>query len=364
MLPAGVLELATATLCGAAVGLERQWSGHADGTRARFAGLRTFTILGAIGGCSGLLWTVELTILAAILFGGAMAIVVAAYIAGSRDDIDGTTEVAALIVLAAGVLASVGFLQLASGTIAITTLLLVEKPSLHRLARRLDGVGFRSGIRFAVMALVILPLLPAGPFGPQPGFRPRVLWMMVLFFSGLGFAGYVGRRLVGDNRGHVLAGLLGGLISSTNVTFAFARSSRAQPESARHLARGAVAASAMLYPRVLTATLLLGPSVTPYLAPLLAAPALAAVLPLLLTSHQTDRPSASTADSHPLQLRPALQMAALFQAVLLVVHFVRGWWGDSGVLVSAGVLGLTDVDALTVSMTRDVAALSHHRPLR
>jgi uncharacterized membrane protein (DUF4010 family) len=66
----------------------------------------------------------------------------------------------------------------------------------------------------------------------------------------LGFAGYVGRRLVGDKRGHLLAGLLGGLISSTNVTLAFARSSRTQAASARSLAWGAAAANAMLYPRV------------------------------------------------------------------------------------------------------------------
>jgi uncharacterized membrane protein (DUF4010 family) len=353
----GVLELSTATLCGAAVGLERQWSGHADGAGARFAGLRTFTMLGAVGGCSGLLWNTGLPVLAALLFAGGMAIVVAAYVAGSRQDVDGTTEVAALIVLAAGVLASVGFLQLAIGTIALTTLLLIEKPSLHRLARRLDGVGFRSGIRFAVMALVILPLLPEGPFGPQPGFRPRVLWLMVLFFSGLGFAGYVGRRLVGDKRGHLLAGLLGGLISSTNVTLAFARSSRTQAASARSLAWGAAAANAMLYPRVLVATLVLGPDVTPSLLPLLAAPALVAALPLGLASREMDRPLAGTAPpGNPLQLLPALQMAALFQAVLVAMHLLRGWFGASGVLVSAGVLGLTDVDALTVSMTRDVAA--------
>ena len=50
MITADILGLLIATLGGAAVGLERQWSGHAEGPRARFAGIRTFTMLGAMGG--------------------------------------------------------------------------------------------------------------------------------------------------------------------------------------------------------------------------------------------------------------------------------------------------------------------------
>lgn len=121
----------------------------------------------------------------------------AGYIARSRQDVDGTTEAAALVVLAAGVLAGIGSLRIASGIVAILTLLLVEKSRLHALVQRIDDVGLRSGARFAVMALVILPLLPEGPYGPLGGVRPRELWALVLFFSGLSFAGYIARRAVG-----------------------------------------------------------------------------------------------------------------------------------------------------------------------
>jgi len=72
-----------AALGGAAVGLERQWSGHADGPRARFAGIRTFTMLGALGGFSGSMWTASITTPAAILLAGAVAIVVLGYSAAS-----------------------------------------------------------------------------------------------------------------------------------------------------------------------------------------------------------------------------------------------------------------------------------------
>jgi uncharacterized membrane protein (DUF4010 family) len=351
-----LLALLIAALGGAAVGLERQWSGHAEGPAARFGGIRTFTMLGAIGGFCGFLWTSGVTVPAAILFSGAVALVAAAYVAGSRHDIDATTEVVALVVLASGVLAGVGFIRLASGIIAIATLLLVEKSRLHALVRRIDDVGLRSGVRFAVMALVILPLLPEGPYGPFGGIRPRALWAIVLFFSGLSFAGYIARRIVGPGHGYLATGVLGGLVSSTNVTFTFARMSRESPELARALAIGTVGANAMLYPRVLVVTTILNAAVVPSLALYLVPPAIVAALIAALGARRASATAAPHMEqSNPLQLGAALQMAVLFQVVLMAVHVVRGRWGASGIFTSAAVLGLTDVDALTLSMTRDVA---------
>jgi uncharacterized membrane protein (DUF4010 family) len=351
-----IFFLVIATLGGAAVGLERQWSGHAEGPAARFAGIRTFTMLGAVGGFSGWLWDAGITAPAGILLAGAVIIVAAAYVRGSRQDIDGTTEVAALVVLAAGVLAGMGSVRLASGTIALLTLLLVEKSRLHGLVQRIDNVGLRSGVRFAVMALVILPLLPPGPYGPLGGIRPREIWLLVLFFSGLSFAAYLARRLVGPGQGYFVAGLLGGLVSSTNVTFTFARASRSEPAMDRALAFGAVAANAMLYPRVLVATAILNMSVVWPLIPYLVAPALVAAAAAAVGARRVQASGAPDVTlQNPLQLAAALQMAVLFQAVLMAVYVARQRWGESGVFTSAAILGLTDVDALTVSMARGVA---------
>jgi uncharacterized membrane protein (DUF4010 family) len=351
-----IVGLLIAALGGAAVGLERQWSGHAEGPGARFAGIRTFTMLGAVGGLSGWLWTAGVAAPAAILFAGAVTIVAAGYVAGSRHDIDGTTEVAALVVLAAAVLAGLGSIRLASGIIALVTLLLVEKSRLHALVHRIDDVGLRSGVRFAVMALVVLPLLPEGPYGPLGGVRPREIWALVLFFSGLSFAGYLARRIVGPGHGYLVTGLLGGLVSSTNVTFTFARTSREDPAADRALALGAVAANAMLYPRVLAATAILNAAVAPRLVPYLAAPALIAALVVIAGGRRSsDVDVAAVPVRNPLQLAAALQMAVLFQAVLMAVHLVSSVWGEAGVFTSAAILGLTDVDALTVSMTRGAA---------
>jgi uncharacterized membrane protein (DUF4010 family) len=351
-----IVRLLIATLGGAAVGVERQWSGHAGGPSARFAGLRTFTMLGAVSGLSGLLWAAGVTAPAAILFAGAVAIVAAGYLAASRVDTDGTTEVAALVVLAAGLLAGLGFVKLASGITALVTLVLVEKTRLHALVERVDEVGLRSGVRFAVMALVVLPLLPEGPYGPLGGVRPRELWALVLFFSGISFAGYVARRLVGPGHGYLVTGLLGGIVSSTNVTFTFARTSRAEVAMDRALAFGAVAANAMLYPRVIVATAILNPSVVLPLVRYLVAPAAVAALVAAFGLRRSPAEQESSASlNNPLQLAKALPMAVLFQVVLMVVFVAREWWGSSGVITSAAILGLTDVDALTASMARGIA---------
>ena len=350
------IGLLIAALSGTAVGIERQWSGHAAGPRARFGGVRTFTLLGGLGGLGGGLWTAGLTGPAVVTLAGATALIIAAYVAASARDVDGTTEVAALVVLASGVLAGSGAYRIASGIIALTCLLLVEKSRLHAIVGRIDDIGLRAGARFGVMALVILPLLPQGPFGPFGGIRPRELWALVLFFSGLSFLGYVARRALGSGQGLLVAGLLGGLVSSTNVTFTFARMSRVDPGAARALAFGALAANAILYPRVLVAIAVLNVALLPAAALYLAPPALVAAGAVVVGAWRARAENAPpTTIANPLQLVAALQMAAVFQAMLMLVHVAGRAWGAAGVYGSAALLGLTDVDALTVSMSRGAA---------
>ena len=357
-----VTGLLIAALGGTAVGVERQWSGHAEGPTARFAGVRTFTLIGALGGLSGALWNLGLSGPAVAVLSGTAALTVAAYITASRRDVDGTTEVAALVVVTAGLLAGIGAYRLASGIIALTCLLLVEKSRLHSLVARIDDVGLQAGVRFGVMALVVLPLLPAGPYGPFGGIRPRELWALVLFFSGLSFLGYVARRILGPSHGYLVAGLLGGLVSSTNVTFTFARVSRTESSTDRALAFGALAANAVLYPRVLVAIAVLNWPLLPLAVRYLALPALVAVAAVVAgvqRSRGDDVPASAMAN--PLQLTAALQLALVFQAMLMLVHVAHTQWGAAGVYGSAAVLGLTDVDALTVSMARGVAYTASHR---
>jgi len=207
------------------------------------------------------------------------------------------------------------------------------------------------------MAVVILPLLPTGPYGPLGGIRPRQLWAMVLFFSGLSFAGYLARRAIGSNRGYPIAGMLGGIISSTSVTLSFARASRKETGVGIPLASGVLAACAVMCVRVIFATAVLNLAVSIKLLPYLVGPlVVAAFIAWFGVRNQKEPASDEITPSNPLQFRLALQMAVLFQIVLFAVRWAQNTWGEPGVFISAGVLGLSDIDALVVSMAKDTGA--------
>lgn len=352
-------RLGVAALAGLAVGIEREWSGHATGPNARFAGVRTFFLLGVLGGLAGWLTDGGLVPIAAILLASGVLLTLAAYIMAARQGgaaIDGTTEAAALVVLALGTAAGLGFLLVASAIASIMVLALAEKTRIQEAIERLGAPEFAAALQFAVLALVVLPLLPEGPFGPYDSIRPRALWTVVLLFSALNFAGYLATRAIGASRGYSITGLLGGLVSSTAVTLQSSQHSRDAGEKVgRALGAGVIGACTVLLLRVTAITVVLKPelglALAPYLAPVLGVGIVAFVA--AYRSHGHEGKTAVAEDTRsPLGLWAAIKMALAFQVVLLAVPFVQQWLGPRGVLASAAVLGFTDVDALTYSMTR------------
>lgn len=362
-------DLLVAALVGLAVGVEREWSGHATGPDGRFAGARTFALLGAIGGFAGWFFRLGQPMAGSIAAAAGVLLPVVAYAAAQRrpgTSTDGTTEVVAVLVVLLGITAGLGFRTPASAAAAITVVLLAEKSAVQQMLQRVAPNEMRAAVQFAVLALVILPLLPAEAYGPFAAFRPRQLWSIVLLFSGLNFAGYIARRIVGETRGLGVTGLLGGLVSSTAVALTFSRRSREEPALAAPLALGVVAACTVLIPRLLVISAMLRPAVAvaalPILAPVFLAGA--AVVGVAIWRERDTRPTtdgeasdiasppAAAAVVSPLGLGSALQMAAAFQLVLFAIAWVELHSGRAGVLTSAAVLGLTDMDALTVSMAR------------
>lgn len=364
-------RLAVAGLIGLAAGIERERSGHGEGAvggaRRPPVGVRTFLLLALLGGVAGVLLAHGLHSAGAVLLAGGVALAVAARVAalasppaptadGAPDDSDGTTEAAALAVLALAALAGIGQLALAAGTAAVVALALGEKARLHWLARRLGDRELRATFQFAVLALVVLPVLPDAPIGPFGGVNLRALWGVVLLFSALNFGGYLARRAVGPERGYAVAGALGGLVSSTAVTLDFARHSRRDASVATPLAIGTLGACTMLFPRVLLVSAALSPTVArgllPYVVPPLLVGAAGLVVLLRVPQRASEPDDADVQEDSPLRLRASLRMALVFQLALSGVALARTRFGSSGVRVSAAAIGLTDVDALTYSMSR------------
>ena len=348
------VRFGVATLGGLAVGIEREWSMKHRRHEPHFAGTRTFLLLGLVGALGAELIRSGPGIAGTMLFAAGAALIVVAYgITSRKGDVGGTTEVAALIVLAGGAFAGMGRLTLASSLFAITTLVLVQKGMIHTFVARIRSHELLAATRFAVLALVIFPLLPAGPFGPPPGVRPQELWALALVFSGLSFVSYLALRLVGSSRGYGLVGWLGGLVSSTATTFSFARESRQSPRLGRVLALGVIAACSMLPLRVLILIALLKPGIAGQAARYLLPPFAAGLAITGMALRRRDPHSATIeAPSNPLRFGGAMKLALAFQAVLWIMGWVGDRFGKSGMVASAALVGLTDVDALIYSMMK------------
>jgi uncharacterized membrane protein (DUF4010 family) len=349
-------RLAIAALIGLAVGTEREWSAPPTGPRRGFAGLRTFLLFGMGGGAAGILFEANLPIPAAILLASAAALNVAAYVMTVRrpdQPLDGTTEAAALVVLSLGVLAALGYLTLATGCAAVVVFALGEKERLHRLVARIGQREMHAALVFMVLALVVLPVLPAGPYPALLDFRPRELWGFVLLLSGLNFASYLARRSVGPGKGYGATGALAGLISSTLLTLQFSRISRSEPQHARALGLGVVAACALLPLRLLAVSIVLNPLVARELLFYTIPAAVAGVgFTLLLLRHSSSVEAPAPEPENPLHLWSALQMAVVLEVTFVAIGYARAHWGGLGLAGSSVVFGLTDMDALTVSMNR------------
>lgn len=344
-------RLLVAALGGLAVGVEREWSGRAAGEVERALGVRTFLLLGLVAGLAAQVAGAGAAAAGTVLLAGAGLVAASSFVIRAlAGRTDATTEVAALAVLAAGWLSGSGRIALGSAVAALTVLVLAEKSWIHDAVVKLRSEEIGAGARFAVLALVVLPILPAGPFGPEPGIRPQELWALVLVFSGIGFAGYVAVRWAGPEKGWGLAGLLGGLVSSTGVTLTFSRESRSPGAPGRPLAIGVVAACSLVPFRVAILAGLLSPAIGREALPLLAPPMLAGLGALAFLRHRPPETASARGPGNPLRLAAALQMVAAFQVVLFAVDAARAAFGSRGLLASSALAGLLDVDALIYSM--------------
>ena len=351
-------NLAVAALIGLAVGFERERTGHTEGPDGRFAGVRTFFMLGLLGGIAGHLLKEGHALAAVVLLGAAGVLSVLAYALAVRrpgGTSDGTTETAAILVLALCALAGMGHRAIAAGAGTLVVAALVGKAQIHGILERLGERELTGALQFAVLALVILPVLPDVSWGPWGGVNPRELWIIVLVFCAVNYGGFLLQRWVGASRGYALMGMLGGLVSSTAVTLQFSRRSRHEPSVATSLGLGIVAACTVLIVRVAVVTTALRPSVAVALLPYLVPPLIVGGVIVSLAFWKLPKSAEGQAAAElqsPLRIGTALQLALAFQVALFAIRISQETFGNTGVLTSAFLLGMTDMDALTFSMAR------------
>jgi uncharacterized membrane protein (DUF4010 family) len=355
-----IRNFGTALLLGALVGIERE-KRKADEHEPSIGGLRTFIVmalLGALGGSLSRMLQSPIVLVAVVATAG--LIVLAGYVLAGRqypDSLGLTTESAAIVVCLLGAMTTLGHREIAVPLAIVTAAVLAYKQPLHGFVEQIRWDDIYAGLRLLIATFIVLPLLPTEAIDPWGALKPYSLWLLVLLISSLSLVGYVGNRLLGAERGIVLAGLTGGLVSSTAVTLSCARQSRDAEKRATMLAACAILlAWCIMFGRVVVEVLVVNRElVSSLLVPFVAMGLVAAGLAGMLywrAANGGDRGKAAAEVPlrNPFSLTEAAKFGAFFAAVLLVVKFVQSRFPGQGLYMVAALAGLTDVDAITLSM--------------
>ncbi len=342
--------LGVSLLLGLLVGLQREWDKHP------LAGIRTFTFITLLGSVSALLardyggWVLATGMLAVaglLITGNWMTE------NGDEDAPAGqTTEIAALLMFAVGAMLIAGHTVPAVVLAGTTAVLLHIRERLHSAIGKLSVTDVRAIFQFVLIAVVILPLVPDQTFGPYSVLNPFKVWLMVVLIVAISLSGYLAYRMVGVRGGSLLGGALGGLISSTATTVSYARQAAANPKAAGTAALVIVIASTVVIVRVAievaaVARGLLVTLIPPFAVIFVFMLGTSVLLYYRLQQEHTEPPE----HSNPSQLKPAIIFAGLYAFVLLLVAFVNDRFGDQAIYLAAMLSGLTDVDALTLSVS-------------
>ena len=361
------VSLAVALGIGFLIGLQREQSASADGRtdQTQPAGVRTYPLVALAG---------ALCVLLAGRFGswvvgaGFLALLVPLWLSYADDlrttrDRGITSEVSLILTYLLGCLTTADglagspkerLLLCASLSVAVTALLSFKDP-LHTLAARISRDDLIAAVKFGILALVILPLLPNKGYGPYQSLNPAKIGLVVVLIAGVNFIGYIAVRLLGPGKGLGVTGLLGGLVSSTAIALSFSGRAKREPKAAKACAMGVILASTVMGLRILglvalTNRALLASIIVPIGALTLAGLLAAGIL--YLSSRKDGLGAENIQFSNPFELGSALKFGLLFAIVLVASRAATHAWGARGSYLASLLAGSTDVDAVTVSLSR------------
>jgi uncharacterized membrane protein (DUF4010 family) len=357
-MPDLLLTLVVSACLGALIGLIRQWDEQTDQKPGDFAGVRTHT-LWAVLGCLGAYASESHAPYALLLV---LVLVAAHLIAQAVTEHDrstpGSTSFAgAVLTIFCGALVFWEEMKSAVFIAATAMVLMGLKRPIHNWTRTFHERDIRALLQFAAISGVILPLVPNRDMGPFEAFNPFSTWLMVVLISGLGFAGYIAMRIIGQRAGVLLTAVLGGLASSTASTLAFSRRSREEPRMSDHYALAVVAACTVMLPRVLIAIGIVNRTlaitlIVPFV--IMALPGVVYAAWVWLRRHPTAQEGDAPELGNPLSLSTAIKFAVLYSGIAFLVTVVREQGWTQGMLPLSFVSGLTDMDAISLSIARDL----------
>lgn len=357
-----VRRLTVATLVGLLVGIERGWRERDSDGGARTAGIRTFTLIGLLGGVLGLIarGLNDATGAGLVIAIGFIAFAGTFAAFRMRENMQDksfgfTTVAAALATFALGVYAILGDQNIAAaGGVAVMAILAVRE-SLHGVLSKITWKELRAAIILLSMTFLALPLIPDQDFGPFGGINPREVWLLAVILAAVSFLGYVAVKVMGPQQGTLVSSAAGGLVSSTAMTLTAARRAAESKGSYRLHAASVAIATAVSLARTLAIIFALNYTVGLHAVVPLAGAALAALAIgiLLVRLGNTEGNNGSALEfRNPFSLQETLVLAAVIAIVTFATQVFAAWFGSTGALVTAAIAGTVDNTAPTISMAR------------
>ncbi|MGR5339454.1 MgtC/SapB family protein [Vibrio astriarenae] len=351
-----IWNLFIALLLGAIVGTQRGWVMRNSLEGSRVAGIRTFSLVGLLGGLIAILADIYSP---ALLGFALVALVVLACIAfviqqKKSDDISITGVVSLIITFVLGSLAVSGEAVLAAAAAVITAVVLDNKKELHQALQRLQEYELDAALRLLLISIVLLPLLPNQTYGPWGALNPYEIWWMVVLIASISFVGYFAIKIGGTKRGILFTSVFAGLSSSTALTLQFSHLSREQPPMSPLLASGILLSCGTMFPRLLVVLSVINPQLIPRLSPIVLTMMITLYLPAwwIWRTCKDDTVEPTNKQSNPLALQSALFFGAVLAMIMLLSHALSDWFGSAGILILSAVSGMTDVDAISLTLGR------------
>ncbi|WP_328185190.1 MgtC/SapB family protein [Marinobacter sp. OP 3.4] len=351
------IQLAVALLLGALIGLERGWEARNREPGERIAGIRTHALVGLLGAIAALLGQTLTAWAFPVMFLGLVGLNLVSYRARAptSGDYSITGIVGLLLTFCFGAMVVAVDMAVAAASAVITAIILDNKEEIHGVLRRLQSHELGAALKLLLITVVMLPLLPDQGMGPGEVLNPYQIWWMVVLIASVSFVGYFAIRVGGAEKGILFTSLFAGLSSSTALTLHFSRQSRLSDSLTPMYAAGILIACGTMFPRILVYGAIINRALLPALVwPVTAmAVVLYACAGVIWVRHRHHiRVVQPELNQNPLDLKFALVFGVLLTVILLLGEWLRQWLGDLGIYVLAATSGITDVDAITLSLTR------------
>jgi len=349
--------LGIALALGLLIGVERGWKLREAKEGQRIAGLRTYGLIGLLGGTAGLLFQYMGALVFGLVFMGFTIAVTVSYVLRRLNSSDAsiTSLVTMLLTFILGSLVALEHINLGASSAVVILLLLRFKGVLHGWLRKLGRQELHAAIQLLLISVVMLPVLPNQGYGPWLVFNPFEAWWMVVLIASISFVGYFSMKISGTKKGVILTALTGGLVSSTAVTLHFSRLYKKQPVIESVLASGILMACAMMFPRILLVAGLINPALIAVLLIPMSVMALLTFFFAALIWREKEANKAVQNLSHlisPLELKSALFFGAFLVLVLLLGKAAVHYYGEIGVYMLALLSGIADVDPINLTLSK------------